>query len=121
MSQITGSCWYLLSIERNDTCWKNACRAVEGCNTHFLYCANSNKHMPGYDSWRNVSETVLKSQCYVEDGSSEFSYGIFSQAIESDIVASIEVFPKFCYCLWWGLQNLRYIPCRVYFLIYAST
>ncbi|XP_052724640.1 putative cyclic nucleotide-gated ion channel 8 isoform X2 [Vigna angularis] len=106
MSQITGSCWYLLAIERNDSCWKNACRAVEGCNTHFLYCANSNKRMPGYDTWRNVSETVLKSQCYVEDGSSEFSYGIFSQAIESDIVASIEVFPKFCYCLWWGLQNL---------------
>ncbi|KOM27234.1 hypothetical protein LR48_Vigan406s004400 [Vigna angularis] len=105
-SHITGSCWYLLAIERNDSCWKNACRAVEGCNTHFLYCANSNKRMPGYDTWRNVSETVLKSQCYVEDGSSEFSYGIFSQAIESDIVASIEVFPKFCYCLWWGLQNL---------------
>ncbi|KAL2338220.1 hypothetical protein Fmac_012666 [Flemingia macrophylla] len=105
-SHITGSVWYLLAIERNDTCWKNACKEVEGCKTHFLYCGNSNKHMSGYDSWRNVSETVLKAKCFVEDDSSEFNYGIFSQAIQSDIVASIEVFPKFCYCLWWGLQNL---------------
>ena len=109
MAQITGSVWYLLAIERNDTCWKDACKKVEGCNTHFLYCSNSNKHMSGYESWRNVSETVLKSRCFVEDDSSEFNYGIFSQAIQSDIVASVEVFPKFCYCLWWGLQNLRYI------------
>ncbi|KAG5016400.1 hypothetical protein JHK82_022058 [Glycine max] len=107
-SHITGSVWYLLAIERNDTCWKDACKKVEGCNTHFLYCSNSNKHMSGYESWRNVSETVLKSRCFVEDDSSEFNYGIFSQAIQSDIVASVEVFPKFCYCLWWGLQNLSY-------------
>ncbi|XP_061351501.1 putative cyclic nucleotide-gated ion channel 8 isoform X2 [Gastrolobium bilobum] len=105
-SHITGSVWYLLAIERNDTCWKNACYEVEGCNTHFLYCGSSNKHMSGYESWRNVSETVLKSRCFVREDNSEFNYGIFSQAIQSDIVASIEVFPKFCYCLWWGLQNL---------------
>ncbi|TKY64636.1 putative cyclic nucleotide-gated ion channel 8 [Spatholobus suberectus] len=105
-SHITGSVWYLLAIERNDTCWKNACKEVEKCDTHFLYCANSNKHMSGYESWRNVSETVLKTHCFVKDDASEFNYGIFSQAIQSGIVASIQVFPKFCYCLWWGLQNL---------------
>ncbi|XP_027191143.2 putative cyclic nucleotide-gated ion channel 8 [Cicer arietinum] len=105
-SHITGSVWYLLAIERNDTCWKNACKEVEGCNSHFLYCGSSSKHMSGYESWRNVSESVLKSKCFVEDDNSAFNYGIFSQAIESDIVASVEVFPKFCYCLWWGLQNL---------------
>ncbi|KAG5141632.1 hypothetical protein JHK82_017327 [Glycine max] len=105
-SHITGSVWYLLAIERNGTCWKDACKEVEGCNTHFLYCGNSNKHRSGYDTWRNISETVLRSRCFVEGDASEFNYGIFSQAIQSDIVASVEVFPKFCYCLWWGLQNL---------------
>ncbi|PNX96210.1 cyclic nucleotide-gated ion channel 8-like protein, partial [Trifolium pratense] len=105
-SHISGSVWYLLSIERNDTCWTNACKAVQGCNTHFLYCGSSNKHIRGYESWRNVSEKVLKSKCFVDDGNSPFNYGIFSQAIESGICSSIEVFPKFCYCLWWGLQNL---------------
>lgn len=60
-----------------------------------------------------MSESVLKRKCFVEDGNSAFNYGIFSQAIESDIVASIQVFPKFCYCLWWGLQNLRYILCLI--------
>ncbi|XP_058731455.1 putative cyclic nucleotide-gated ion channel 8 isoform X1 [Vicia villosa] len=105
-SHITGSVWYLLAIERNDTCWKNACKEVPGCNSHFLYCGSTSKHIRGYNQWRNVSESVLKSKCFVEDGNSAFNYGIFSQAIESDIVASIQVFPKFCYCLWWGLQNL---------------
>lgn len=71
-----------------------------------MYCGSSSKHIPGYESWRNVSQSVLKSKCFVEDDNSAFNYGIFSQAIESHIVASIEVFPKFCYCLWWGLQNL---------------
>jgi len=110
---MTGSVWYLLAIERNFTCWKNACKEVEGCNSHFLYCGSLNKHIPGYESWRNVSQSVLKSKCFVEDDNSAFNYGIFSQAIESHIVASVEVFPKFCYCLWWGLQNLRYVLCMI--------
>ncbi|KAE9621279.1 putative IQ motif, EF-hand binding, potassium channel, voltage-dependent, EAG/ELK/ERG [Lupinus albus] len=104
-SHITGSVWYLLAIERNDTCWKEACKEVRNCYIHFLYCGSSNKHIPGYESWRNISETVLKSRCSGEEDS-QFNYGIFTQAIQSGIVASIEVFPKFCYCLWWGLQNL---------------
>nr|KYP42492.1 putative cyclic nucleotide-gated ion channel 5 [Cajanus cajan] len=111
-SHITGSVWYLLAIDHNDTCWKNACKEVEGCNTHFLYCGNSNKHMSGYEMWKNVSKTILKTKCFVEDDSSEFNYGIFSQAIQSDIVASIE-----CYCLWWSLQNLSTYPGEVMFSI----
>ncbi|XP_019454750.1 PREDICTED: putative cyclic nucleotide-gated ion channel 8 isoform X2 [Lupinus angustifolius] len=104
-SHITGSVWYLLAIERNDTCWKEACKEVRNCYVHFLYCGSSNKHIPGYESWRNISQTVLRSRCSGEEDS-QFNYGIFTQAIQSGIVASIEVFPKFCYCLWWGLQNL---------------
>ncbi|OIW11959.1 hypothetical protein TanjilG_02166 [Lupinus angustifolius] len=104
-SHITGSVWYLLAIERNDTCWKQACEDVGNCNIHFLYCGSSNRHIPGYESWRNMSETVLKSRCFGEENT-QFNYGIFNQAIQSGIVASVEVFPKFCYCLWWGLQNL---------------
>ncbi|KAK7255103.1 hypothetical protein RIF29_28506 [Crotalaria pallida] len=104
-SHITGSVWYLLAIERNDTCWKRACKEVGNCNVNFLYCGSSNKHLPGYESWRNMSQTVLQSHCD-GDKTSPFNYGIFTQAIESGIVASVQVFPKFCYCLWWGLQNL---------------
>ncbi|KAL1292674.1 hypothetical protein HN51_053238 [Arachis hypogaea] len=105
-SHITGSVWYLLAIERNDTCWNNVCLEDNRCNSHFLYCGSTNKHIPGFDAWKNVSEEVLVKKCFV-DG--EFNYGIFAQAIKSGIVASVEVFPKFCYCLWWGLQNLSTI------------
>ncbi|KAK7262008.1 hypothetical protein RIF29_28336 [Crotalaria pallida] len=105
-SHITGSVWYLLAIERNDRCWRDVCKGVEICQTPFLYCGNSNKYVPGYDEWRNMSRTVLMSNCFIGDDNPPFNYGIFTQAIQSNIVASINFFPKFCYCLWWGLQNL---------------
>ncbi|XP_019447642.1 PREDICTED: putative cyclic nucleotide-gated ion channel 8 isoform X2 [Lupinus angustifolius] len=105
-SHITGSVWYLLAIERNDRCWRDACKGVEICQTQFLYCGSSNKRVPNYDDWRNISMSVLKTHCFIENDNLPFKYGIYSQAIESNIVASIDFFPKLCYCLWWGLQNL---------------
>ncbi|CAI9765767.1 unnamed protein product [Fraxinus pennsylvanica] len=65
-SHIVGAFWYLLSVERNDTCWQKA---------------------------------------YV-DNNPPFDFGIFKQALSSDIVSSKNFLSKYCYCLWWGLQNL---------------
>ncbi|KAD4180061.1 hypothetical protein E3N88_28652 [Mikania micrantha] len=76
-SHIVGAFWYLLSVERNDTCWQRACRKGN-YTTNFLYCGND--HMDGYDKWRN--------------------------ALSSGIVSSTKFVSKYCYCLWWGLQNL---------------
>ncbi|KAJ7962749.1 putative Cyclic nucleotide-gated ion channel [Quillaja saponaria] len=103
-SHITGSAWYLLAVERNDACWQKACHATNVCQVAFLYC--DNKHKQNYDSWRNISTVVLNSSCNVDDENPKFNYGIYTQAISSSIVESREVFSKFCYCLWWGLQNL---------------
>ncbi|KAI4356016.1 hypothetical protein L6164_000070 [Bauhinia variegata] len=104
-SHITGSVWYLLAIERNDTCWQMACADNPACNLNYLICGN--KHLPGYASWSHVSHKILQERCAVnEDDSSEFNYGIYTLAIKSEIVGSREFFPKLCYCLWWGLQNL---------------
>uniref|UniRef100_A0A6N2M5D0 Ion transport domain-containing protein n=1 Tax=Salix viminalis TaxID=40686 RepID=A0A6N2M5D0_SALVM len=41
-----------------------------------------------------------------KDDNSRFDYGIYFQAMSSDIVSSRKFVSKFCYCLWWGLQNL---------------
>ncbi|MED6111188.1 hypothetical protein PIB30_050163 [Stylosanthes scabra] len=109
-TKITGSVWYLLAVERNDTCWRDACMEQELCFTHFLYCGGSNKRATGYEEWRKISPKILKSKCSADDDEAPFDYGIFNQAITSNIVASINFFPKLCYCLWWGVQNIRYIP-----------
>ncbi|KVH88857.1 Cyclic nucleotide-binding domain-containing protein [Cynara cardunculus var. scolymus] len=102
-SHIVGAFWYLLSVERNDTCWQGACKKSKH-DTHFLYCGND--HMKGYASWRNISSSVLKEACSPDGDNPPFDFGIFQQALSSDIVSSTKFVSKYCYCLWWGLQNL---------------
>lgn len=103
--KIAGAFWYLLAVERNDACWRQACRSTGKCNINFLYCGN--KHMSGYKDWRNISVDVLTKKCTAIGDNLPFNYGIYTQAIASGIVQSRTFFSKFCYCLWWGLQNLR--------------
>jgi cyclic nucleotide gated channel len=64
--------------------------------------------MEGYSDWEKINHGVLGSRCSIIDENSQFNYGIYTQAISSGIVTSKTFFSKFCYCLWWGLQNLRY-------------
>ncbi|KAK3012134.1 hypothetical protein RJ639_011758 [Escallonia herrerae] len=99
-SHIVGAFWYLLSVERNDACWYEACKGNATCNRGFLYCGNQD--MKGYDSWRSISDSVLNETCGVD----AFDFGIFEQALSSGIVSSKNFLSKYCYCLWWGLQNL---------------
>lgn len=108
-SHIVGAFWYLLSVERLDTCWRDACSkrvnvSVGVCNTKFLYCGNQD--MEGYAAWQNISEQVLTSACNVSGDNPLFDFGIFTQALSSGIVSSKKFISKYCYCLWWGLQNL---------------
>ncbi|KAF8400518.1 hypothetical protein HHK36_013817 [Tetracentron sinense] len=103
-SHIVGAFWYLLAVERNDACWQKACIDSGKCITNYLYCGN--RHMEGYGTWRNISESVLNTKCSVDDDHPPFNYGIYTQALSSGIVASRKFLSKYCYCLWWGLQNL---------------
>ena len=64
--------------------------------------------MEGFVDWKGISKNVVRSNCSIEDEDNPpFNYGIFAQALTSGIVASKDFFSKYCYCLWWGLQNLR--------------
>ncbi|GAA0151619.1 ligand-gated ion channel [Lithospermum erythrorhizon] len=103
-SHIVGAFWYLLSVERNDTCWQRACKRNANCSTNFLYCGNSFAN--GYNAWSNTSDSVLNLACSVDVAKPPFDFGIFEQALKSGIVASRNFWSKYCYCLWWGLQNL---------------
>ncbi|CAN4113213.1 unnamed protein product [Withania somnifera] len=105
-SHIVGSFWYLLSVERYDTCWQQACKHNSTCNTDFLYCGN--QYMTGYNSWSSISDKVLNDACPAnnDNNDSPFDFGIFDQALSSGIIYSMKFLSKYCYCLWWGLQNL---------------
>ncbi|CAL5444223.1 unnamed protein product [Camellia sinensis] len=103
-SHIVGAFWYLFAVERNDTCWEKACLKSGKCDIKFLYCQNDEKE--GYSEWKSISHDLLDEQCSVNQDDPPFKYGIYALALSSGIVASQDFFSKYCYCLWWGLQNL---------------
>lgn len=105
-TQILGAAWYLLSVERHAMCWKSACRSEFSpmkCRLDYLDCGTLN------DVDRRIWEvnTTVFSQCS-PDEDVVFNYGIFANAIAKDVVSS-RFLQKYFYCLWWGLQNLRFV------------
>ncbi|KAK8545334.1 hypothetical protein V6N13_066619 [Hibiscus sabdariffa] len=107
-SHIVGAFWYWVAVERNDTCWQKACEDIgsSNCTKTFLYCGH--QHGEGYSKWSDIRDDVLKDRCPTDEDNSDppFDFGIFTQALSSGIVSSTKFFSKYCYCLWWGLQNL---------------
>ncbi|KAL0010872.1 hypothetical protein SO802_005980 [Lithocarpus litseifolius] len=80
-SHITGAFWYLFAVERNDTCWRQACKDSGKCDINYFYCGN--KHMEGYSNWEEISKGVLGSRCSIVNEDSQFNYGIYTNAISS--------------------------------------
>ncbi|CAA0392923.1 unnamed protein product [Arabidopsis thaliana] len=101
-SHVFGALWYLISVEREDRCWREACEKIpEVCNFRFLYC-------DGNSSVRNDFLTTSCPFINPDDitNSTVFNFGIFTDALKSGIVESDDFWKKFFYCFWWGLRNL---------------
>nr|GMC68951.1 putative cyclic nucleotide-gated ion channel 8 [Ipomoea batatas] len=106
-SHIFGAYWYLLAVERKNFCWQKACLDSADCSPSYslLFCSLDRDKTANLTDWRQITEDVLHKNC-VADDDSPFNYGIYAQAVSSGILDSEEFIPKYCYCLWWGLQNL---------------
>lgn len=102
-SHIFGACWYLYSIERQDSCWRDVCRKLNNtsnCITN-LYCGEIH----------GSNNTLLHSSCpFISPdeikNSSMFNFGISIDALQSRVVEEHDFPKKFFYCFWWGLRNL---------------
>ncbi|KAG5543284.1 hypothetical protein RHGRI_016129 [Rhododendron griersonianum] len=95
-SHVLGAFWYLLSIERETTCWKKACGNRTECVNSSVYC----DHSTGF-------KVFLNESCPIETPNAAlFDFGIFLDALQSGAVGSLNYPEKFFYCFWWGLQNL---------------
>ncbi|KAH0658461.1 hypothetical protein KY289_027209 [Solanum tuberosum] len=96
-SHVLGAFWYLFSIERETTCWKQACANSSACRHASLYC----------DDDHTGFKTLLNNSCPIETPNTTlFDFGMFLDALQSDVVGSMNFPQKFFYCFWWGLQNL---------------
>ncbi|XP_039124520.1 cyclic nucleotide-gated ion channel 1-like [Dioscorea cayenensis subsp. rotundata] len=93
-SHVLGAFWYLFSIERMYTCWRQECLANK-CHTSSLYCYGKN----------NGGNTFILNNCSTDEKNKLFDFGIFRPAL-TNVVGPRDFFPKLFYCFWWGLRNL---------------
>nr|XP_027101144.1 protein CNGC15b-like [Coffea arabica]XP_027101145.1 protein CNGC15b-like [Coffea arabica]XP_027107671.1 protein CNGC15b-like [Coffea arabica]XP_027107680.1 protein CNGC15b-like [Coffea arabica] len=99
-SHVLGACWYLLSVERQESCWINTCSHENHiCQDEYLDCRWLNE--PRRTAWFQSSN--ITTQC--DPNSSAYPFGIYGDAVTVD-VTSAKFFHKYFYCLWWGLKNL---------------
>lgn len=103
--QVLGALWYLLSIQREDTCWREACGNHNGCESTSLYC--------GSDTAGN--NTFIKAVCPTNGTANpDPIFGIYLPALQN-VSQSTSFFEKLFYCFWWGLQNLRFVRKKINF------
>ena len=88
----------MLSIQRLDSCWRQACSNQTGCHPTSLYCETN--------TFGN--NAFLQHVCATNsDAKPDPTFGIFLPALQN-VSSSKNFFEKLFYCFWWGLQNLRF-------------
>lgn len=102
--QVIGAAWYLLSVDRYTTCWKFFCKKESSPKDCFLYLDCGSLNLEQRRIWENIT-SVFNSCDPSKD--IDFEFGIFENAVKKNIVSS-NFISKYLYCLWWGLQQLRY-------------
>ncbi|KAH7845910.1 hypothetical protein Vadar_007326 [Vaccinium darrowii] len=104
-SHVLGASWYLLSIGRQNSCWRQECfyerYSVPACVPNYLDC--NSLQQPQRNRWVNATRVI--SRCDAQSDDSDFNFGMFADAFTSQ-VASSKFVEKYLYCLWWGLRNL---------------
>ncbi|KAI4328903.1 hypothetical protein L6164_021220 [Bauhinia variegata] len=101
-SHVVGAFWYLFSVETGIRCWRRNLRLANMSDKLHLSCVNV---IP-------KSLEVINRNCTLTDpddikDSANFNFGIFIDALTSQVVESSKPFAeKFFYCFWWGLRNV---------------
>ncbi|XP_076957598.1 protein CNGC15b-like [Bidens hawaiensis] len=99
-SHVIGACWYVLSIERQEACWRSVCLIEDKtCEDKFFDCERFSD--PNRKTWFQTSNVSAK--CFPTSGF--YQFGIFGEAVTSEVTSAL-FFNKYFYCLWFGLKNL---------------
>ncbi|XP_062012694.1 cyclic nucleotide-gated ion channel 1-like isoform X2 [Rosa rugosa] len=97
VGHIFGAFWYLLSIQREISCWHQTCRNTTGCLA-INYCKDTNY---------STSITLLDEFCPVNPSNATlFDFGVYLDALQSGNTGSKSFSTKYFYTFWWGIRNL---------------
>ncbi|KAI3793758.1 hypothetical protein L1987_36380 [Smallanthus sonchifolius] len=99
-SHVLGACWYVLSIERQEACWRSVCLIEDkSCKDEFFDCERfSDLNRQTWFQSSNVSEKCIPTTEF-------YKFGIYGEAVTSNVTSAL-FFNKYFYCLWFGLKNL---------------
>ncbi|TKY67205.1 putative cyclic nucleotide-gated ion channel 15 [Spatholobus suberectus] len=99
-SHFLGASWYLLSIERQEACWRSVCDMEESsCQYGFFDCKRVEDSLRV--SWFIASNVTISCS----PKANFYQFGIYGDAVTSQVTTS-SFFRKYFFCLWWGLRNL---------------
>lgn len=100
-SHVLGACWYLLSIERQEACWRSVCNLEKlSCEYGFFDCRRVHDS-PYRESWFKSSNITN----FCNPDNHYYQFGIYGDALKFDVTTA-SFFNKYFYCFWWGLRNL---------------
>ena len=114
--QVAGSIWYLLAVQRVESCIYLQCEGMNNCLDEYMGCPNpvSYGYQPTSDDWSRIAWTQdprFDSQCLKGGAHSlagNFSFGIYALAIpivrDFHTPANRIVLPLF-----WGIMTMRYV------------
>ncbi|KAM5556197.1 hypothetical protein ABKV19_023868 [Rosa sericea] len=98
VSHILGGLWYFFSVQRMIGCWQYACRNEDGCKPNTINC---------HDHRTNGNIKLLNDSCPINPSNAKiFDFGLFLDALQSDLVGSTDYSQKLSNCFWWSLRNL---------------
>ncbi|XP_021760319.1 cyclic nucleotide-gated ion channel 1-like [Chenopodium quinoa] len=103
-SHVTGAVWYLFAIDRQSKCWHKSCLG-ERCHNLSLYCKMQDTIVGAKNFEFNSTYCKPVNPNDISDGS-VFNFGMYYDALQSEVVQSKPFLRKFFYCFWWGLRNL---------------
>ncbi|KAK9743154.1 hypothetical protein RND81_03G220500 [Saponaria officinalis] len=101
-SHMIGAAWYLFSIDRLSNCWHESCIGRGCLHLHAsIYCTQS----------RVNDYTFNKTYCSFVDPDQVkslmvYDFGMFNEALQSEVVQSRTFSKKISLCFWWGLRSL---------------
>ncbi|KAK3158504.1 hypothetical protein QOZ80_2AG0138040 [Eleusine coracana subsp. coracana] len=98
-SHVLGALWYLFSVQRQESCWREACRLESpSCQTMFFDCKTVSSNRTMWYAMSNITRLCMT-------GNGFYPFGIFAEALDIKLTSS-SFTQKYFYCFWWGLKNL---------------